>query len=78
MLKGKRCSVLVGLCALAIAALLPMAALAQTAESKEKPPMYSYVSFWAYPRAQWAAVDKANADDKKALDRAIASGAIVG
>ncbi len=40
--------------------------------------MYSYVSFWAYPRAQWAEVEKSNAADQMILDKAIASGTIVG
>ena len=52
-------------------------ASAQTSEVKEKPPMYSYVSNWSIPRAQWGEMEKANATDQKILDQAIASGTIV-
>jgi hypothetical protein len=67
-----------GLCALAMAAVWAIPAYAQTSEIKEKPPMYSYVAFWAIPRAQWANVDKSNAADQKILDKALANGTIVG
>lgn len=63
------------MCALAAVSLLATFAHAQ--EVKEKPPMYSYVSNWAIPRAQWGAMDKANADDRKILDKAMAGGTIV-
>lgn len=33
-------------------------AYAQAPEAKEKPPMYSYVSFWTLPRAQWGELEK--------------------
>ena len=46
-------------------------------EPKEKPPMYSYVSNWTIPRAQWAEMEKANAADQKILDKAMADGTIV-
>ena len=63
-------------CALAAAPLL--ASLARAQEVKEKAPMYTYVSNWAIPRAHWGEMEKANADDRKILDKAMASGAIVG
>jgi hypothetical protein len=66
--------VFAGVCLLAMSAL----SFAQMAEMKEKPPMYSYVSFWALPRAQWAGVSKAHAADQKVLDQALNSGGIVG
>ena len=62
-------------CALAIAPFLVAIAGAQAV--KEKPPMYSYVGNWAIPRAQWGEMDKANAADRKILDKAMASGTIV-
>ena len=40
--------------------------------------MYSYVGFWSIPRGQWAEKAEANVADQKILDRAIASGTIVG
>lgn len=54
------------------------AASAQMAEVKEKPAMYSYVANWTLPRAQWADMDKATGGMQKVLDRAVASGALVG
>jgi len=67
-----------GLCALAMAAVLAAPASAQMSEVKEKPPMYSYVGNWNIPRAQWADMEKENAVDEKAMEKAIASGTIVG
>ncbi|HEY5176059.1 MAG TPA: hypothetical protein VII95_10910 [Terriglobales bacterium] len=70
--------VFAGLCALAMAAVWAVPAGAQMSEVKEKPAMYSYVGNWAIPRAQWAEMEKANGADQKILDKAIASGTIVG
>jgi hypothetical protein len=67
-----------GLCTLAMAAVWAVPATAKMSEVKEKPPMYSYVSFWNIPRAQWGAMEKADADDKPLLDKAVASGALIG
>jgi hypothetical protein len=67
-----------GVCALALLALSAAPAHAQDSMMKDKAPMYSYVGNWALPRAQWAAMDKANADDDKAMDKAMADGLIVG
>ncbi len=53
------------------------AVLGQTAEVKEKPPLYSYVGDWNIPRAQWADMEKANAADRAMLDKAMANGTIV-
>lgn len=73
-----RWGVFAGLCGLAIATLGSMPASAQMSEVKEKPPMYSYVGNWAIPRAQWAEMEKSTAADQKILDKALASGALVG
>ncbi|HVP53087.1 MAG TPA: hypothetical protein VMT05_13300 [Terriglobales bacterium] len=62
---------------LAMSAVWTAPARAQMSEVKEKPPMYSYVSFWNIPRAQWAEMAKANAADQPILDKAIANGTIV-
>lgn len=70
--------VFAGLCALAMSALWTSPASAQMSEVKEKPPMYTYVSFWNIPRGQWGEMAKADAADQKALDKAIADGTIVG
>jgi len=70
--------VFAGLCAIAMSAVWAAPARAQMSEMKEKPPMYSYVSFWNIPRAQWTEMAKADAADREVLDKAIASGTIVG
>ena len=70
--------VFAGLCVLAMSAVWVLPACAQMSEVKEKPPMYSYVGFWNIPRAQWAEMAKNEAADQKILDKAIASGTIVG
>jgi hypothetical protein len=70
--------VFAGLCTLAMAAVWAVPVGAQMSEVKEKSAMYSYVGNWAIPRAQWAEMEKANGADQKILDKAIASGTIVG
>jgi hypothetical protein len=47
-------------------------------EVKEKPRMYSYISFWNIPRAQWGEMEKADAADQKIVEKALANGTIVG
>jgi hypothetical protein len=62
------------------ACLLLMAAVPVLAqdEAKEKPPMYTYVSNWAIPRAQWAEMAKGDAANDAILQKALADGTIVG
>src|SRR5215472_4028238 len=66
-----------GLCTLSLAVAGAVPASAQMNDAKEKPPMYSYVSFWTIPRAQWAEMAKADAADQAILDKAMASGTIM-
>jgi hypothetical protein len=66
------------LCILAIAVLCAAPARAQMSDTKEKPPMYSYVSNWAIPRAQWADMEKNNAADEPILNKAVAAGTLIG
>ena len=71
--------VFAGVCSVvAMSAVWALPACAQIAEVKEKPPMYSYVAYWNIPRAQWADMAKAGAANQKILDKAIASGTLVG
>lgn len=70
--------ILFGYCALAVGGAWAMPAQAQTAEIKEKPPLYTYVSNWIIPRARWAEMDKGSATDDKILGKALASGTVVG
>ena len=65
-------------CGLAMFAVWAAPARAQMSEVKEKPPMYSYISFWNIPRAQWAEMGKADAADQNVVEKALASGTIVG
>jgi hypothetical protein len=78
MLERKSWRVVAELCALLMTALWALPGQAQMAEVKEKPPMYSYVSFWTFPRGQWAEREKENAADRAILGKALSSGAIVG
>ncbi len=50
-------------------------ALAQTAA--EKPPVYTYVSEWAVPRAMWADYDKQEAAGNDAMKKLVADGTLV-
>jgi hypothetical protein len=77
-MNSKRSSVLAILCAFVAAGAFTGSASAQTAEVKEKPPMYSYVADWSFPRAQWGEADKATAANEKTLEKALAGGALVG
>jgi hypothetical protein len=46
--------------------------------AQDKPPMYSYVGNWNIPRAQWAEMEKSNAADLPILQKALASGTLIG
>ncbi|MFZ1917898.1 MAG: hypothetical protein WAU58_10015 [Terriglobales bacterium] len=70
--------VFAGICLLAASIVTPIPASAQMSEVKEKPPMYSYVSLWNIPRGQWGDMAKADAADQSILDKAVASGSLVG
>jgi hypothetical protein len=79
IMNRKLWKVFAGVCSVvAISAVWALPACAQIAEVKEKPPMYSYVAYWNIPRAQWADMAKAGAANQKILDKAIASGTLVG
>jgi hypothetical protein len=67
---------LLGLCAMF--AVWAMPAAAQNSEVKEKPPLYSYVANWVIPRAQWADFQKNSAATEQVLQKALASGTLVG
>lgn len=41
-------------------------------------PVYTYVAEWGVPRAQWAAMEKTNAEDKAMLDALVADGTLIG
>jgi hypothetical protein len=78
MIKKSWCMVFAVACAVALAVAVAAPAAAQMSEVKEKAPMYSYVSDWAIPRAQWGDMEKANAADEKLMKDAFAAGTIIG
>jgi hypothetical protein len=65
------------LCLLVMVAgsLMPLSA---QSEVKEKPAMYSYVSSWGIARAQWGDMPKSVAADEPILQKALASGVLIG
>jgi len=69
---------LAGLRGFAMASILAGSADAQMLEVKERPPQYSYASFWQIPRARWPEMASVDAADKVILDKALANGIIVG
>ena len=71
-------SVFTGLCGVAVFALSAVPSGAQATEVKEKPPMYSYVSNWQFPRERWGDVGKINAADNTIFQAALADGTLVG
>jgi hypothetical protein len=77
-MKRQRGMIYAGLCTLAMTSAIVAPAGAQTSEVKEKPPMYSYISNWDIPRAQWSEMAKADEADRPALEKALASSTLVG
>ncbi|PYV58683.1 MAG: hypothetical protein DMG90_15460 [Acidobacteria bacterium] len=67
----------IAMAAVCLVAASATAAFAQS-DVKEKPPMYSYVSNWAIPRAQWGEIAKSNAGSEKIVSKALADGILVG
>jgi hypothetical protein len=68
-----------GVAGLAVLGMAATLAGAQNVEVKENPPLYRYVSYWTFPRAHWADVDKDNATgNQKILAPALADGTLVG
>ena len=53
------------------------AARAQQAEAPKQPVVYTYVSFFGVPRAQWGAYEKGAASEHKAFDGLLADGTIL-
>lgn len=66
-----------GIFAVGMCAMWAAPASAQS-DIKEKPPLYTYVSFWTIPRGGWTEMDKQTVTDQKTLQQAFANGTIVG
>lgn len=64
--------------AVSICACLAAVSLrAQTAD-QGKPPVYTYLSEWAAPRAQWADMVKLDEQDRPLMDKLVADGTLTG
>jgi hypothetical protein len=73
------CRVMMGVAGLALLGMTATLAGAQTDDVKEKPRLYRYESYWAFPRARWGEVDKDNATvNQKILAPALADGTLIG
>ena len=77
-MRSKYSSVFAIVCTFVVAGAWIGSASAQTAEVKEKPPLYSYVSNWTFPRAQWGEAEKTTAANDKIMEKALAAGVLVG
>jgi hypothetical protein len=72
------CRVMATVAGLAVLGMTAALAGEQTVEVKERPPLYRYVSYWTFPRARWAELDKNNAaGNQKILAPALADGTLV-
>ena len=60
----------------ALAILFVSPAWTQTA-NEEKPPLYTYVSQWAVPRAMWADYQKVEASGNDAMNKLVTDGTLV-
>jgi hypothetical protein len=70
---------MIGVACLAALGMSGARAGAQTIAVKEKPPLYRYVSYWAFPRADGADLDKDGATgNQRILAAALADGTLVG
>jgi hypothetical protein len=77
-MNARHLSVFTGLCGLAVFAMSAVPSRAQATEVKEKPPMYSYVSNWQFPRERWGDVARINAVDNTIFQTALNDGILVG
>jgi hypothetical protein len=62
----------------ALVALLLVSTPAKAQESSNQQPIFTYVSQWGVPRAQWGEMAKINAEDKEVLDPLVANGTLLG
>lgn len=68
------CLIMLGLAGV-LAAGIPLRA---QGESASQPPLYTYLSTWAVPRAQWGAMAKLDEQEKPLLDKLLSDGTITG
>jgi hypothetical protein len=66
-----------GFAILAVVSALSLSALATAAPAAQEQTHYTFVSFWAVPRAQWTDFEKAQDQTNAALERLVADGTLV-
>ncbi len=62
----------------ALVALLLVSAPAWAQGNSNQQPIFTYVSLWGVPRAQWGDIAKVNAENKAVLDPLVANGSLLG
>ena len=77
MVKRMLCVSMLSVLLISMFAFFAPAARAQQAEAPKQPVVYTYVSFFGVPRAQWGAYEKGAASDHKAFDGLLADGTIL-
>lgn len=60
------------------ASVVTMHARADSADTKEKPRLYTYVAIWNFPRADWSAVNTPSPAARDLAAKSLASGKLVG
>jgi hypothetical protein len=63
---------------LSIFTFAPVMSLQAQTGDQGKPPLYSYISEWAVPRAQWAEMAKLDEQDRPLMDKLVADGTLTG
>jgi hypothetical protein len=63
---------------LSIFTFVPVLSLQAQAGDQGKPPLYTYISEWAVPRAQWGEMAKLDEQDKPLMDKLVADGTLTG
>jgi len=77
MMKRMLCLSTLSLLLMSMFAFSAPAARAQQAEAPKQPVVYTYVSFFGVPRAQWDAYEKGTVSERKVSDGLLADGTIL-
>ena len=77
MIKRMLCLSTLSLLLMSMLAFSAPAARAQQAEAPKQPVVYTYVSFFGVPRAQWGAYEKSLSGEHKTFDGLLADGTIL-
>jgi hypothetical protein len=77
MLKRMLCVFALSVLLISMFASSAPAARAQQADAPKQPVVYTYVSFFGVPRAQWGAYEKGAASEHKVFDSLLADGTIL-